>query len=253
VKKKSAVFEPLAPAAGTPLYRAVKRSLLRAIETGQCQPGARLPSETALAKQLGVSIGTVRHAVDELVSENIVARQQGLGTFVATHTADRFLYQFFHVQRQDGLRESPRVDFLDFQKVPADAEVAEALGVHQGDPCVQIDNRLLLQGQAVIHDRLVIPLRIFKGITATQVKERPSTIYHLYQAEFGVTVVRARERARAIAADRTTARVLGLPVGTPLIQVHRIALTFGDKAVEYRISTLDTRRHEYVNLLARLR
>src|SRR6218665_2359135 len=91
-----------------PLYRQVKSALLRAIESGQCQAGAALPSEAALAAALGVSIGTLRHATDDLVAEHILVRRQGRGTFVAVHNADRFMFQFFHVERSDGLRQAPR-------------------------------------------------------------------------------------------------------------------------------------------------
>ena len=83
-----AALQPIAPdAAGAPLYRVVKRWLLRAIESGRYPAGGALPSEATL-----VSIGTLRHAVDELVAEHILARRQGRGTFVALHNADRFLF-----------------------------------------------------------------------------------------------------------------------------------------------------------------
>ncbi|MFZ9252107.1 MAG: UTRA domain-containing protein, partial [Hylemonella sp.] len=80
---------------------------------------------------------------------------------------------------------------------------------------------------------------------------RSSTVYALYQSDFGITVLRAQERARAVAAGRSVARVLGMPVGCPVIEVHRLALTFADKPVEYRISTIDTRAHDYVSVLSK--
>src|SRR3954468_12935586 len=118
-------FEAIAPAAaGMPLYRVVKRSLLSAIESGTYPPGETLPSETEIAGAMGVSIGTLRRAVDELAAEHILVRRQGRGTFVATHNTDRFLFQFFHVEREDGLREAPRVDLVSFERVHADGEPA---------------------------------------------------------------------------------------------------------------------------------
>ena len=105
-RNAATVFQPIAPeAAGMPLYRVVKRALLQAIESQACPPGAALPSEAVLAGALGVSIGTLRRAVDELVAEHIVVRRQGRGTFVATHNPSRLLFQFFHVERSDGQRE----------------------------------------------------------------------------------------------------------------------------------------------------
>jgi len=244
---------PLIPpdAVGIPLYRVVKRSLLVGIESGRYAAGEALPNEAALAEAFGVSIGTLRHGVDELVAEHILVRRQGRGTFVALHSDDRFLFQFFHVERSDGLRESPQVELVSFERVRVEEEAADVLGLKAGEPALQIDNRLLLQGKAVIHDRLVLPALLFKGLTEKRFRERSSTIYHLYQTEFGITVTHAQERARAVAADRVAARMLGVAVGAPVMQVRRTALTFGDKPVEYRVSTISTAQHEYVRSLSR--
>ena len=245
-------FRAIAPgAAGAPLYREVKRALLRAIEAGTCQPGHTLPSETALAGALGVSIGTLRKAVDELVAEHLLVRRHGRGTFVATHGVDRFLFQFFHVERRDGLREVPEVDLVSFERLRCDDEPAQALGLRAGDPVIQVENRLRLQGRAVVYDRLTLPATLFRGLTEKRLRERPGTLYQYYQSEFGITVLRALERARATAADRAAARVLGVAAGLPVMQVDRTALSFGDRPVEHRVSIVDTRHHDYVNLLSK--
>ena len=250
--KLAAVFHPIAPdAGGAPLYRVAKRALLQAIEAGHCPAGSALPSETALAAAFGISIGTLRHAVDELVAEHILARRQGRGTFVATHNADRFLFQFFHVERSDGRRDVPQVETLNFERMRLDDEAATALNVRAGEPAIQIENRLTLQGRPVLHDRLTLPAAMFKGLTEKRLRERPSTIYHLYQTEFGITVVRALERVRALAADRSTARVLGVAPGAAVLQVRRTALSVNDKPVEYRVSTIYSAQHEYVSLVSR--
>jgi GntR family transcriptional regulator len=245
-------FGPIAPeAAGMPLFRAVRRSLLRAIEAGAVAPGAALPSESELGVAFGVSIGTVRRAVDDLVAEHVLVRRQGRGTFVATHTSDRFLFQFFHVERSDGLREAPEVELLSFERGRLDDDAAAALGLRPGEPALWVENRLRLQGRPVVHDRLALPMALFRGLTEKRWRERPSTIYQLYQSEFGITVVRAQERLRAVGADRTAARVLGVVPGQPVLQVRRVAIDLGGKAVEWRVSTVLTAQHDYVNLLMR--
>ena len=252
VAARAPQFGAIAPeAVGMPLYRAVKRALLQAIETGACAPGRTLPSETELAGAFGVSIGTIRKAVDELVAEHVLVRRQGRGTFVATHSTDRFLFQFFHVERSDGRRDAPALELLSFERVRADDEQAAALQLRPGDPVIEAENRLRLQGAAVIHDRLTLPTTLFKGLTEKRFRDRPGTIYQLYQVEFGITVLRAIERARAVVAERSSSRILGVALGAPLMQVHRTALTFGDRPVEYRVSTINTARHDYVNLLSR--
>jgi GntR family transcriptional regulator len=245
-------FGAIAPeAAGMPLFRAVRRALLQAIEGGDLAPGAVLPNEARLAAAFGVSIGTLRRAVDDLVAENILVRRQGRGTFVATHTSDRFLFQFFHVERSDGLREAPEVELVGFERTRLDEDAAAALVLRPGEAAFQIENRLRLQGRAVVFDRLVIPASLFRGLSEKRWRERPSTIYHLYQAEFGITVVRAHERLRAVPADRAAVRVLGVAPGSPVLQVRRTAIALGGRAVEYRVSTVLTGQHEYVSLLSR--
>jgi len=92
---------------------------------------------------------------------------------------------------------------------------------------------------------------MFRHLTEKRFSERPSTIYALFQTDFGITVLRAQERARAVAAGRSVARVLSLPVGAPVMEVHRLALTFGDKPVEYRVSTINTQAHDYVSMLSK--
>ncbi len=234
-----------------PLYRAVKRALLKNIESGRAAPGDALPSETTLAAEFGVSIGTLRRAVDDLVAEHILVRRQGRGTFVATHTSDRFLFQFFHVERSDGLRQAPDVELVSFERGRLDEDAAAALQRKPGDAALQIENRLRLQGRSVVHDRLWIPATLFRGLTEKRWVERPSTIYHLYQSEFGITVARAHERLRAVGADRAAARVLGVPLGQPMLQVRRVALDLSGQPVEWRVSTVVTTQHDYVNLLSR--
>lgn len=253
MKPSPALFATIAPeSADMPLYRLVKRELLRAIEDGQLPPGQALPNETRLAAAFGVAIGTLRHAVGELVAEHILVRRQGRGTFVATHNDDRFLFQFFHVERNDGLREAPKLELLSVSRQRLeDGDAAAALGRKAGEPVLCFENRLLLQGRPVVHDQITLPTLLFKGLSEARLQERPSTLYQLYQSEFAITVVRAVERARAVAADRASARVLGLAPGTPVMRVQRTALTFGDKPVEYRVSTLHTAVHEYVHTLQR--
>jgi len=251
-------LSPLTDTASMPLYRQVKRELQRVIESGRCGPGKSLPNETVIARALQVSIGTLRRAVDELVHEHVLVRRQGKGTFVALHGNDRFLFQFFHIEPRPDPRfgdlprqpEYPMVESLGFERERAGEVDAGILRIKPADSVIRFDNRLSLSGRVVVHDRITIPAMMFKGLTEKRLGERQSTIYSLYQTEFGITVLRAQERTRAAAADRTTARLLGVPLEQPVLQVHRIALTFGDKPVEYRISTINTELHDYVSMLS---
>src|SRR5687768_7502691 len=118
----------------SPLYREVKSRVTRGLAAGEWKAGEALPSESRLAERFGVSIGTVRKAIDELVAERILLRQQGRGTFVATHSEDRTLFYFFHIVGKDGSRELPVTDLLAFRKGAASAAEEERLGLARGAP-----------------------------------------------------------------------------------------------------------------------
>ncbi len=242
-----------------PLYRQVKSALLRLLESGELGPGATLPNEAQIAQALQVSIGTLRKAVDELVHEHILVRRQGKGTFVALHNNDRFMFQFFHVESRPDVfdprmaieREYPVVNNISFTSTRATDTEAYWLRLRVGDAVWRIDNALRLNGQSVVHDRIIISAALFKGLTEKRFQERPSTIYNLYQTDHGISVTRAQERVRAVAVSSEVGRVLGLRTGAPALEVHRVALTFGERPVELRISTINTQEHDYVSLLSK--
>ena len=229
------------------LYRQVKRELIADIQSGRFQPGKALPNETELAQRFGVSIGTLRRAVDELVADHVLLRQQGRGTFVGQQDNDRFMYQFFKIEGRDGTREFPQIRLLAFDTGRASAEQAQALGLSGTARVFRIENLLSLQGRPVVHDRITLSCALFPRLTEAQFAQRPGTIYELYQSAFGVTVVGADERARAGGADATSAALLQLPVGSPVLRVARVAHTFDRQPAEWRVSIIDTRAHEFVS------
>ena len=233
--------------ANNPLYKEVKIRLTHSLASGAWKPGEAIPSESRLAKQFDVSIGTVRKAIDELVAEKILVRQQGRGTFVATHTADRTLFYFFHIVGKDGSRELPVTELLSFRGGKATAEEHEALQLERAAPVLRVRNLLRLSGEPVLYDELTIPAKLFSGLTEDIFAQRETTIYGLYQAQWGINVVRIGERLSAVAAPARVASVLGIAPGTPVLLIRRIAHTYHDQPVEYRLSWVDTGRHEYLS------
>jgi GntR family transcriptional regulator len=233
------------PASGVPLYKAVKRKLTDALTRGEWKPGSAIPAERELASGFGTSVGTVRKAIDELAAENILIRQQGRGTFVAMHTRERELFYFLHVVPQHGGKQYPEVALMSFSRGKADRGSAEALGIAPGEPVFRIRNVLHLAGRPVIVDDIALCAARFSGLTYARFRDRRSTIYNLYQEAFGLSVVRTRERVRAAVADAATAKLLRVDVGDPLLSIRRTALTYRDVPVEYRVSLVDTTRHDY--------
>ncbi len=228
-----------------PLYKEVKRQIMLELISGEWKPGNAIPAEKKLSERFAVSIGTIRKAIDELVAENILIRQQGRGTFVASHNRDRLLFYFFHIVGHDGTKQYPVVSLDDFAKGRAEAEEAIKLGISRGDPVLRIRNILKLGNAPVIVDEITLDQARFPGLTEKQFVGRAHTIYNLYQEAFGISVVRTQERLRAILADARNARLLDVPLGAPLLRIARVAFSYQDTPVELRISTVNTEQHEY--------
>ncbi len=234
-----------APPGSVPLYREVKRQVMAALAGGEWRPGEAIPAERRLAERYGTSIGTVRKAVDELCAENLLIRQQGRGTYVATHNRDRMLFYFFHVVPEDGPKAYPDVELLAFGRGKADRAAAERLAINAGEPVLRIRNRLRLKGEPIMVDDITLAAARFGKLTERAFRTRPSTIYNLYQDALAISVVRTRERLRAVAAEPDIEALLAVPRGTPLLQIRRVAFGYHDEPVEYRVSHVATAHHEY--------
>jgi GntR family transcriptional regulator len=228
-----------------PLYEEVRDEITRGLARGEWKHGELIPSEADLAKRFGVSKGTVRRALDELVAENILVRRQGRGTFVATHTRDRTHYHFFRVIGRDGSRELPQAELLSYRVVRGADEACDALDIEPQSKLVSVRNLVKLGGEPVFIDEILIPQAYVPGLTETAYADRESTIYALYQRRFNINVIRISERLGAGPAPAEHAKLLGLRAHTPVLIVERVAYTYHDRPVELRTSWVNTESHVY--------
>jgi GntR family transcriptional regulator len=75
-------------------------------------------------------------------------------------------------------------------------------------------------------------------------------MYALFEAQFGVRMVRAVEKIKAVGADEDAALLLGVPAGNPLLSVERLAFTYNDEPMELRRGLYRTDAHHYRNELS---
>jgi len=234
-----------------PLYEEIRARLADGISAGRWGPGEAIPAERELADAFGVAIGTIRKAVDSLVADRALVRRQGKGTFVTEHDDSRQLFHFFHIVSRDGRKVRPEVAMAAFRRGRASASEASALGIAPADKVIRIRNVLSLDACPVMVDDITLAAALFPGLTEKIFVARGNTIYQLYQSRYGINVLRTDERLRAIVAPRDVATHLELDPGAPLLEIRRVALTFGDRPVELRVSRVDTTRHDYHNTLGK--
>ena len=240
---------PNTAAAFSPLYQQIKALLVMALDAGEWKPGEAIPSEIELAARFQVSQGTVRKAVDELAAENLLFRRQGKGTFVATHLEPRVRFRFLRLAPKEGAPEPAQSKVLDCRRLRAAADVARALEIKAGDPVVAIRRLLSFSNTPTVIDDIYLPGALFKGLTADLLNDYSGPLYGLFESEFGINMVRAEEKIRAVAAPDDVALALGLASSIPLLCVERISFTYGNRPVELRIGHYVTNEYYYRNSL----
>jgi len=233
----------------SPLYRQIKSLMLQALEEGEWHPGEIIPSETELAVRFNVSQGTVRKAVDEMAAENLLVRRQGKGTFVASHDDPRAFFRFLRLAAVHGEIGPARSIPLECWRAKAGQEAARVFGIKLADPIIIVRRLLEFSGKPVVLDEIYLPGDTFSGLTLDELKASQGSLYSLFESRFGVRMVRAQERLRAVAADRTSAEILQVAEGSPLLSVERISFSYGDRPVEWRRGLYSTVDHCYVNEL----
>ena len=236
----------------SPLYQQIKSLILQSLQAGEWKPGDTIPSEFDLAARYRVSQGTVRKAIDELAADNLLVRRQGKGTFVATHAEQHTQYRFLRLQPDEGDQRSEgpaERNIIECRRLRAPAEIARLLGLRSGDPVLQVRRVLAFHGVPAILEDLWLPGGPFKGLTLETLAADRGPMYALFEAQFGVRMVRAEEKIKAVAADAESAPLLDVAPGTPLLSVERLAHTYNDVPMELRRGLYRTDTHHYRNEL----
>lgn len=244
---------PMQTPAFSPLYQQIKALILQGLQSGEWKPGEVIPSEMDLAARYRVSQGTVRKAIDELAAENLLVRRQGKGTFVATHAEQHVQYRFLRLMPDDGDRQSEgpaERNIIDCKRLRATAEIARSLALRTGDSVLQARRVLSFGGRPTILEDLWLPGAPFKGLTAERLADYHGPMYALFETEFGVRMVRAEEKIRAVLPDATQAALLKIGRNTPLLSVERVAYTYHDTPMELRRGLYLTDTHHYRNVLS---
>jgi hypothetical protein len=110
---------------------------------------------------------------------------------------------------------------------------------------LQVRRVLAYGGVPTILEDLWLPGAPFKGLTAERLRAWPGPMYALFETEFGVRMVRAEEKIRAVLPDAEQALLLDVPAQMPLLSVERVAHTYHDTPMELRRGLYRTDTHHY--------
>ena len=211
------------------LVAEVTANLRRAIQTGALSLETELPAEPELARQLGVSRGTLRAAIATLEHEGLLTRHQGVGTFVVSHTTRLRNVLNKNYGISDLVRDiggEPGTLGLTVSTSTADDDLAEKLGIAPGDPVVIVDRVRTADGVPVARTIDFLSARVLeqRGLDAKRLEAQIQGNHSLYAIlrEVGLTVDGGIADLRAVTANRDVASALRVKVGVPLLLLSQI-------------------------------
>lgn len=218
-----------------PLYQVVEDHIRGLIESGELIPGDLIPSEPQLARELSVSQGTVKKAIDNLVWERRLFRHQGKGTYVSSIDFNNSLFRFTTYGDASGKPTRLHKETTTRKIERGKRDVCERMGLAAGTRLLYIERVGFVEGRPVMVEYSRWHYDLVPGLDNEEV-HIPDLLYGLIVEKYKVPVVRAEETLTAGAADPHTAEVLQIETGTPVLVLNRATYTTNNEIVEVRIS-----------------
>jgi GntR family transcriptional regulator len=237
-----------------PLYYQLENLLREKILSGAFVAKDRLPTESELIQQYGVSRITVRQALAALADEGLIERQQGRGTFVAERRTRRKPFEgTIHLTGSldeliDMALDTP-IKVLDMTRVEADPHEAELLGLQTGEPVFRVKRLRLRDGKPFSLIVNYLPAEI--GARFTNEELSSGSLLRLLEKKFGLHLESAKQQITADLADPYVAGLLDVRIGSPLLSIERTVYTDDGRPVEYVRVLYRSDLYNYTVLLMR--
>ena len=188
-----------------------------------------------------------------MATENLLVRRQGKGTFVATHAERTVQYRFlklFPDSKSLGDEGPAQRLIIECKRGRASAEVAKALQIKTSDTVLQVRRVLSFLDVPTILEDIWLPATHFKGLTIERLRASEGPMYALFESEFGMRMVRAEEKIKAVLPVADQAELLQTESESPLLSVERVSYTYNDLPMELRRGLYRTHHHHYRNELS---
>jgi len=217
-----------------PLYAQVRGAIEARLAAGEWRPGDRIPGESELCREYGVSRPVVRQALQELAAEGAILRRKGLGTFVAepkvvSRSLVHSLVGFYQDMERRGLSIETRV--LEQSLQPAGDKVGARLGLQLLTPVIKMTRLRSVGGHPVVLVSSYLPYALCPSLI--QADLRSQSLYAFLEQEYGLRIAAGRREIQAVLAGEEEARQLQVDRGSPLLRLESVSYLEDGRPMEY--------------------
>ena len=218
-----------------PRYYQLKEILEKRIQSGEFQPGDQFPTDQCLCEAYCLSRGTVRRAIDMLVEEGRLRREQGRGTFVTTPQLTQTFFRLASFDEEMSQRgRKPSTKLIHRKVIPATEQIAADLDLKVGEEVIEISRLRLADGLPMAFETRYLAYKICPDLMKEDLENQ--SIHSLLIDKYNIPLIRARHTIEARVLTAHEARLLQTQPGSAGFFVSRITYSPDDRPVTmYRI------------------
>lgn len=218
--------------APTPLYYQLKTIIVDCINRGIYVAGNKLPSERELAEKFSINRLTVRQSMNALVSEGILVRRRGMGTFVNQPKLEQGLLQLTSFT-EDMVRQGfhPQTRLISFRTTRLPKQVAQKINHFGAEDVFRIERLRLADGEPMALEIAYLPSSKFPHINLR--KNELDSLYMLMENKYGIRIKKAHEYLEAGLAGPRDAKLLQIKQGDPVLLRERLTFAENEEPVEF--------------------
>lgn len=215
------------------------------IECGELKEGDVLLPEREICKEQEVSRMTVNKAINALVSEGILYRKQGKGTFVAQKKKK---YQFNNVKGFTEVMKSRgidiKTDIIKFEILNPDDIIMEKLGItDKRENVYKIKRIRYVENEPFGYEIAYIPEKVCGGMTKGMLDD--NSLYKILENEYGYKVARVEQIIDPIQVDTKVSEKLQCEKGRLALSIQRTSYTEDEKIIEYTVTIIRSDKYQY--------
>lgn len=215
-----------------PIYYQLKQIILDKIKCSQWLPGTAISSERELSEMFDVSRMTIRQAINELVSEGILYRERGRGTFVSQQRlAQSDVMSFTEAATNQGLEAVTIVKRFEIE-VP-DLNVMEKLNLQGYEDIYYVQRIRIISGNIIGIEEIYLPVRLADNFQSLDLS---SSLYNVLKANYGYAISRVQTSLEAIIPDDDELKLFKVNETVPLLKVNSVHITDSDLKLYYEES-----------------